>query len=204
MAGQPVFQHFSHIPASHSDASTSEAWHNYTCGHCGVNVNGKVLVRVSTPDCNIKWLICTNCSDGSVLTKDNTLLPNVRFGPGIQGLPNEIASAYDEARDCYSIKAYTACEIMCRKILMHVGVDKGCAEGKSFVDYIDFIESKNYITPVMKPWVNLIRKHGNSSTHKLVPADPARSESTLMFTAELLKIVYEMDYIARKYAAPPN
>lgn len=75
---------------------------------------------------------------------------------------------------------------MCRKILMHVAVDKGCDEGKSFGEYIDYIESE-YITPIMKPWVDLIRRHGNSSTHELVPPDVKRSESTLMFTAELLE-----------------
>jgi len=199
MSGESIIHHFTHRPTGTSDTSIREAWYNYTCGHCEINVNGKVVASVSSPDANIKWLLCTNCADGSVISKNNTQLPSTRFGPNIEGLPDEIAAAYNEARNCYSIKAYTSCELMCRKILMHVGVDKGYDEGKPFIEYIDYIESKNYITPIMKPWVDLIREHGNSSTHKLMPPEPKRSESTLMFTAELLKIVYEMEHIAQKY-----
>ena len=199
MSGEPVIYHYTHRPSNSSDTSVREAWHNYTCGHCKMKVNGKVIGAISSSDGNIKWLLCTNCDDGSIISKNNMLLPSTPFGPDIQGLPSEILAAYDEARGCYSIKAYTSCELMCRKILMHVGVDKGYAEGKPFVEYIDYIESKNYITPIMKPWVDLIREHGNSSTHKLMPPDAERSESTLMFTAELLKIVYEMEHIAKKY-----
>jgi Domain of unknown function (DUF4145) len=98
-----------------------------------------------------------------------------------------------------SVNAYTSSELICRKILMHVAVEKGAQEGDSFSTYLDYLEQKDYITATMKPWVDLIRQHGNVSTHRLAAADRARAESTTMFTAELLRIVYEMPYIASKY-----
>jgi hypothetical protein len=75
-----------------------------------------------------------------------------------------------------------------------------CAqEGKGFAEYIDYLESNQYVTPSMKSWVNLIRVHGNVATHKLDSPDQSRAESTLMFTAELLRLIYEMESFANKY-----
>ncbi len=202
MSDRKPLVHFSHQPSTHLDTSVDEAWHNYSCAHCDTKVTGKVVVATQGTNALIRWLLCPNCEFGSVSSTNSdgeSILPNICFGVNIDGLPKDIAAAYNEARSCYSINAFTSCELMCRKILMHVAVDKGCTEGKSFEEYIDYIELKKYITPIMKPWVDLIRKHGNSSTHKLISPDVKRSESTLMFTAELLRIVYEMEHIAKKY-----
>jgi hypothetical protein len=38
-------------------------------------------------------------------------------------LPPEIEMAWNEARNAYSVAAFTASEMMCRKILMHIAVD---------------------------------------------------------------------------------
>jgi hypothetical protein len=51
----------------------------------------------------------------------------------------------------------------------------------------------------MKEWVDLIRQHGNKSTHKLDSPEKERAESTVMFTAELLRLVYEMAFMAKRY-----
>jgi hypothetical protein len=99
-----------------------------------------------------------------------------------------------------SAGAFTACELVCRKILMHVAVEKGAKEGASFSSYLKHLEGAGYVTPPMKKWVGLIRAHGNESTHRLPAPDQNRAESTLMFTAELLRLVYEMESLAEKYA----
>lgn len=39
-----------------------------------------------------------------------------------------VGLAWDEARRAHAAAAYTAAEIMCRKILMHIAVDKADAE----------------------------------------------------------------------------
>lgn len=171
-----------------------DAWWAYQCGHCGYNVTGAV---VAIGD-QVRWLQCTNCGFGSVLN-GAAVYPGVSFGPAIEGLPGETAQAYDEARRCMSVNAYTATELICRKILMHVAVDKGAEEGKSFLEYIDYLEAQGHIAPGMKDWVDLIRRHGNLSTHSLERPDRARAESSLLFTAELLRIVYEMEHKSKPY-----
>lgn len=172
---------------------------SYHCGHCNRDVSGLITAKYDTGEGEVRYLVCTNCGDGSVVTKEGVLYPPSLIGQNLEGLPKDIEMAYLEARRCFSVKAYTACELICRKILMHVAVEKKAKEGDSFENYIKHLETLGYVTPPMKPWVDLIRTHGNTSTHKLEPADPQRAESTLMFTAELLRIIYEMEHKAGKY-----
>lgn len=192
-----------HKSVTKHDGHSSDSWHTYTCGHCNTKVSGAVVCGYYQKDPSVIWLWCTNCGDGSVLAKDGNVYPGVPFGPNIEGLSDDIAKAYAEARNCMSFKAFTSCELICRKILMHVAVEKGAKEEDSFVSYINHLESTGFITPPMKKWVDLIRDHGNKSTHTLEAADKSRAESTLMFTAELLRLIYEMEYVSDKYCNKP-
>ena len=97
--------------------------------------------------------------------------------------------------------AFTASELLCRKILMHIAVEKSAPEGESFVFYLDYLERAGYITPPMKVWVNAIRANGNESTHAIAAPSKDRAESTVMFTAELLRLTYEMEFLAGKFTA---
>lgn len=175
---------------------------SYLCGHCKHQTSGRVVAYYPTNQA-IKWLLCTNCGNGSVSAAGNQIFPTTKFGEDIEGLPNEIQKAYDEARNCFSVGAYTATELICRKILMHVGVEKGANDSQSFEFYIDYLKKSGYVTEAMKSWVDLIRTHGNKSTHKLDAPDSTRAESTIKLTAQLLKIIYEMKSIADKYAPQP-
>lgn len=177
------------------DGSTLDGWFKYKCGHCGAEVSGVVVGRHE----NILWLLCPNCGNGSVRDQQGNIHPGVLFGPQIEGLPAAIAEAYEEARRSMSAAAFTGAELICRKILMHVAVEKGAKEGENFAFYLSHLESAGYITPPMKVWVDLIRQHGNMAAHILEKTDRKRAESTLMFTAELLCIVYEMEHLAKQY-----
>ena len=182
------------------DGSDRASWYSYTCGYCNTKISGAVVCGYyPSPIHTIKWLLCPNCGDGSVLALDGNVYPGVPFGPNIEGLPDNILEAYKEARSCMSVNAFTSCELICRKILMHVAVEKGANEGDSFINYLSYLEGKGFITPPMKNWVDLIRQHGNKATHLLESPDKKRAESTIMFTAELLRLIYEMEHISKKY-----
>lgn len=184
-----------HRTIDHPDGFSPVSWYGYTCGHCNRNVTGIVTSYYG----QIRWMLCPGCLDASVLSKDGLLFPSAPFGPVIEGLPDAVNSAYREARMCLAVNGFTACELVCRKILMHVAVEKGAAPGDSFNSYLTFLADQGYITTPMKGWVELIRKHGNQSTHKLSSPDKDRAESTLMFTAELLRLIYEMEHLSSKY-----
>ena len=189
----------------HPDYRKEESRHNYTCGHCNRPVSGVVVSTyyTGTGGHSIQWILCTNCGSGSVLS-DGTLYPGSTFGPVIEGLPQDVLDAYSEARNCYSINAFTATELMCRKILMHVAVEKGAKEKETFEFYLNFLSEQGYITPPMKEWVDLIRQHGGKATHLIEKPARKRAESTLMFTAELLRLIYEMEHLASQYIPKPQ
>ncbi len=176
---------------------------DYKCGHCDRHVSGRVVniysrTQNKLDDPIIQFMICTSCIKGSIWS-EGKIIPGTKPGEKLEGLPVEIEAAYQEARSCFSINAFTACELVCRKILMHVSVDKGAEEGQSFISYLDYLEEKGYITPIIKEWADLIREIGNQSTHKLIPPDENRTKATLMFTMELLRIIYEMQHVASKF-----
>jgi len=187
----------------HPDYRDEESRHSYTCGHCNKDVSGVVVSTYHTVLGRVNWVLCTHCGYGSVIN-DGLLYPNSSFGPVIEGLPELVLEAYTEARNCYSLNAFTATELICRKILMHVAVEKGAKEKETFQFYLDFLGEKGYITPPMTKWVDLIRQHGGKATHLIEKPDRKRAESTLMFTAELLRLIYEMDYLANQYTPKPK
>ena len=170
----------------------------YTCGYCHKPTSGFIVAFHMS--FNVQWLICLNCLHGSVRDEWG-IYPQPLLGDDVIGLPELISSAYDEARRSFSSQSYTACELMCRKILMNVSVDKGASAGQSFTSYIDYIQQQGYITPPMSGWVDIIRKNGNESNHEIKSPDKKHAEGTLSFTTQLLKLVYEMDHHASKFTS---
>ena len=134
--------------------------------------------------------------------RNGVLYPFEIFGPEIQGVPQDTKQTYDEARTCFSVKAYTACELLCRKILMHVAVDKGAQAGDNYEKYINYLETLGYITP---PYEKMGRPYKDKWKLKLhigcTNPDKKYAEGTLMFTAELLRLIYEMEYISNQYTS---
>lgn len=201
-----IYHYLQNAPNAISrDVAHAEAHDQFVCPHCGDSVVGAVIAatRQDAGLVGVQWIRCPSCHQG-VVKNTGMLAPSAPAGEAVDGLPPDVAAAYAEARNCAGVRAYTACELICRKILMHVAVDKGDAAGKSFAQYIDYLENSGYTTPTMKPWVDLIRTHGNVSTHEIPPADSGRAMGTLAFTAQLLKLVYEMDFKVKQFMSPPS
>ena len=78
-----------------------------------------------------------------------------------------------------------------RKLLMHIAVEQGAEEGKSFVSYVEFLDENHWIPPNGKEWVDAIRKGGNEANHEIVVATEDDAKQLLDFVEMLLKFVYE-------------
>jgi len=52
-------------------------------------------------------------------------VPRRTSGRSSKGLPDDVKQAWQAARTAHSVAAFTASEIMCRKILMPIAVDQG-------------------------------------------------------------------------------
>lgn len=166
------------------------------CGHCQRDISGYVVAEYPQISPPVTWIMCPICSHGSVKDRDGLTYPGPKFGDNLKGLPADIDDAYNEARNCISVGAYSACTLICRKILMHIAVDKGDSEGKNFVEYIDYLKTSGYVTSAMDDWVDKIREGGNDSTHKIPPASEDKAKNILLFIIQMLRNVYEMKFIA--------
>lgn len=162
------------------------------CGNCGEGVGAEVVSGDPSVG-QIAWLRCPLCNDGSVRVKNGAVYPPAPAGAPVMNLPDDVKIAWQEARTAHAVAAYTASEMMCRKILMHLAVDKAnAASGKNFVQYVDALDAAGFVAPGLKPVVDIIRTRGNVANHDL----PASSEddclTTMKITEHLLRTIYEL------------
>jgi hypothetical protein len=182
--------------------SVWDIW-SITCGSCGEGVAADVVVgwpttgNPTTQEANARsttlWLQCPKCKEGSVKLKDGSVFPTASAGNVVANVPDDVAAAWREARTTHAVAAYTACEMMSRKILMHIAVDRANAQpGDTFVSYIDQLESAGHIPTDLKPVVDLIRVRGKVANHALPASSEQDSKTTLAITEYLLKGMYEL------------
>lgn len=164
----------------------------YDCGHCGRSVHAIVLYGRTHPG-TVTLVQCPSCQQPSVRAASGSLFPYWVPQRDIKHLPPEVAKAWSEASSCALQRAWTASEIMCRKILMHISVDVlGSPAGKNFYFYIDELVNAGYIAPNLRVKVDLIRTRGNLAVHDLRSSTASESEATMEITAFLLRTVYEL------------
>lgn len=105
---------------------------SYECGFCGNRVGpNQGWQALNTP--SVRILICSHCNQPTFLDEDGKQWPGATYGAPVGGLPEDVATIYDEARRCMSISAYNTAVIACRKLLMHIAVEKGAEGNKSFL-----------------------------------------------------------------------
>lgn len=124
---------------------------------------------------------------------DGAVYPVAPAGGSVANLPDVVAGAWREARTAHNVAAYTAAEIMCRKILMHIAVDVAHSPtGGTFVGYVNDLEQAGYIAVGIRPAVDKVKNRGNVANHDLPASTEAESLTTLKITEHLLRELYEI------------
>lgn len=168
----------------------------YTCGYCGTDTTPAYGWKTA----NLSGLfgfvgICTSCNRPSFIIRRGgdieNATPSVAMGKEVEGLPNPIHELYYEARASTSAAAYTAAVLTCRKILMHIAVEKGADEGKSFLGYVNYLSDEGYIPREGIGRVDYIRTRSNEANHEIVVMSDEDAETLITFTEMLLRLVYE-------------
>lgn len=169
------------------------------CGTCRlvveeIVVKAEVTGRSGYGDSVVTtWMQCPACREGSVRTRDGSTHPVAPAFSDVAALPTDVATAWREARLAHSVGAYTASDIMCRKILMHLAVDATASPpGKSFVSYVDDLVLEGYVTKGLRPVVDLVRQRGNAANHELPASTDRECLVTLQVTEHLLRSAYEL------------
>lgn len=170
----------------------------YTCGHisCGREVASNIGWSYSNRSRGVKegWVyICPMCHRPTFFddTEHALQIPGVSFGNNIEHLPEDVGDLYEEIRNATGSAAFTASVLACRKILMHIAVEKGAPEGKNFITYVEYLVDNHYAPPGSKPWVDKIRESGNEANHEIKIMTGDESKELVNFVEMLLKFIYE-------------
>jgi hypothetical protein len=160
----------------------------YTCGFCGNRVS---------PSCGYKYHdstryinICPKCEHPTYFSVGKQT-PAPLPGDEVNGVPEEINSIYKEARACTSVGAFSSAVLACRKLLMHIAVDKGAPEEKRFIAYVEYLSDRNYITPDGMGWVDYIREMSREADYEMAKMGQKDALALLSFIEVLLTLIYE-------------
>lgn len=161
---------------------------SFKCKFCDKDVaSRKAYYR---DDSNWRIYICPNCARPTFF--ENTIqIPAPLLGHTVDEVPENISSLYNEIRDCTGINAYTSAVLSCRKLLMNIAVEQDASEGKSFLEYVEYLSEKGFVPPNGKEWVHHIRKKGNEANHEIVLMEQDDALDLINFIEMLLKFIYE-------------
>jgi len=124
------------------------------------------------------------------------------LGNPVSSLPVNVASIYEEARGSTKLQANTGAVLLCRKLLMHIAVERGGPAGQSFLQYVEYLADNGYVPPNGRLWVDHIRQKGNEANHEIVLMSRDDALDLLTFIEMLLKFIYE--FPARITPSPPQ
>ena len=164
---------------------------SYTCGYCDKLVGPNEAYY--TPRALKTIYICPNCDRPTFFDLVGKQTPSPLLGRSVNGITDTgVAGLYNEIRNCTGVGAYTSAVMSCRKILMHVAVEKGADQNLSFVSYVDYLVTNGWVPPGSKQWIDPIRQKGNEANHEISLMDELASKQIVHFTEMLLRFVYEL------------
>jgi len=160
----------------------------YTCGWCGKVVGPRMGYRNN--DATGRIYECPYCSNPTIFAQGKQV-PGPLLGADVGALPADVEALYREARQCASIGAYTSSVMDCRKLLMHIAVERGAPQNQNFVDYVNYLDANHYTPPDSHGWVDHIRNMGNEANHEIRLVQQTDAEELVAFVEMLLKFIYE-------------
>ena len=169
---------------------------DFNCGYCGRHTSSKLGLPMLLPTVtsnqakNFGVYICTYCNLPTFIAED-IQMPGVKYGSTVKNLSEILSKVYDEARDSFSVGAYTGVILLCRKLLMHIAVDLGAEANQSFIRYVNYLEEEGFITARSRGWVDFIRQTGNASTHEIEISSKEEAEKMIKFCEMILKTNFE-------------
>lgn len=162
---------------------------SWICGWCG----DRVAAKPTSEGGLSKTYLCPRCARYTVVAEDDRVAPPEREFASVLHMPADVATAWGEACLSFGASAFTAAEIMCRKILMHIAVDQaGSKKGKTFKEYIEELDSAGFIQVNLKNRVTEIKDRGNIANHELPASTKDEAKKTMAVTRHLLLGIYEL------------
>src|SRR6516165_7113513 len=100
--------------------------HGYTCGYCNhrVGPNQGWFTQTGPNGPQARILVCSYCGGPTYFDIQGRQFPGRIFGNAVASVPQEAAQLYEEARRCMSVSSFTSAVLTCRRLLMHIAVEK--------------------------------------------------------------------------------
>lgn len=173
--------------------------YGYKCGYCNENISSHKGYSASKKlSDQHPWedfgeiYICHDCGCPTFVNTRGVCYPGASYGNDVQFIPSqEVKYLYNEARNCMKVNAYTASVMCCRKLLMNIAVAEGAETNLKYIEYVDYLDTNNYIPPKGKKWVDKIRDKGNTANHEIKTMSKSDAEQLITFIEMLLKYNYE-------------
>ena len=138
------------------------------------------------------WIyICPICEKGTFFDFGSSQIPGIAVGNKVESLPEGVDQLYSEIRKATSQEAYTSAVLACRKLLMHIAVEKGAEQNLHFTDYVTYLSDNHYAPPNSQLWVDKIRQKGNEANHEIKIMSKNDALEIINFLEMLLKFIYE-------------
>jgi hypothetical protein len=164
---------------------------DFTCGYCSREVaSEKGYASTGGPYPHLV-AICPRCNRPTYLSPTGDQVPGPIIGNVVSKLPKDVESLYDEARRSAAHSSFTGAVLLCRKLLMHLAVEKGAKPGESFKSYVDYLAANRWLPPNSEAWVDHVRSKGNEANHEIVHMSKDDATELLSFLEMLLKFMYE-------------
>ncbi len=167
---------------------------SFICGYCNKEVASNVGWEKYNSGYSAEEFvrICPCCNKPTYINEsESEQTPGIVYGSSILFLPENIGNLYNEARNCFSINAYTSVIMCCRKLLMHIACEEGAGENLAFGKYVQYLKDNGYVTKPGQAWADSILKMGNIANHTLENYSTTEAELIMRFTEIMLKTIYE-------------
>lgn len=162
----------------------------FRCGYCSSDVASGLGLQTDGQNAFVR--ICPQCNGPTFFAVDGVQWPGSKIGMPIGNLPADAGAVYEEARSSIAGNAFTGAVMLCRKILMHVAVEKGAKENLTFQHYVKWLIDERYAPRGAEEWLDYIRGRGNEANHEIVVMNKDDATGVLRFTEALLRGVYEL------------
>lgn len=161
------------------------------CGRC----EGPFLIEITSYEV---------AGEFSAEQRRRVLFPNSRK-MDVDGVPDHVARAYEQATRSFGAALYEPCVIMCRKCLEGICASLG-ASGHNLRNKLADLSKKNIIDSKLYKWADHLRAIGNDAAHDLsiiIEKDDARD--AVDFVEAILLNVFSLntkfDAFMKRHAA---
>jgi len=171
-------------------------------GRCQNSDNHSALAIWDVGDnLNTMWWIgiCNYCKEPVLVCNNGDIVyPNPSPSPTDERIPEPIKQDLNEAKICFSIKAYRACAVMARRAMQTACIDKGSKKDK-LVDQLQELALNGTITKDLNEWANVVRWVGNDAAHpNKENISKEDAEDILNLAEQFLHVIYVAPAIAKE------